>query len=201
MPAEPPIVAFPGPAEWEAHLEAHHTDAAGVWLKIAKKATGVPTVTYAEALDVALCWGWIDGQRRGFDEGAYVQRFTPRRARSLWSQRNREHVERLRAAGRMRPPGEAEVERAQGDGRWAAAYDAPSTATVPDDLRAALDATPGAREHWDAFPPSTRRGILEWILAAKRPPTRERRVRETAELAAQGVRANQWRQPGRRPSS
>ncbi len=189
MPAEPdrpPIVAFATPAAWETYLAEHHGDAAGVWLQIAKKGAGVPSVTYAEALDAALCWGWIDGQRRGHDERSYLQRFSPRRARSLWSKRNREHVARLRAAGRMRPPGEAEIERAQADGRWEAAYDPPSTAAVPDDLQAALDASPAAAASFATLNSANRYAILWRLQTAKRPETRARRVAQFVAMLERG---------------
>jgi uncharacterized protein YdeI (YjbR/CyaY-like superfamily) len=185
-PDRPPIVAFATPAAWETYLAEHHGDAAGVWLQIAKKGAGVPSVTYAEALDAALCWGWIDGQRRGHDERSYLQRFSPRRARSLWSKRNREHVARLRAAGRMRPPGEAEIERAQADGRWEAAYDPPSTAAVPDDLQAALDASPAAAASFATLNSANRYAILWRLQTAKRPETRARRVAQFVAMLERG---------------
>ncbi|MGE3345629.1 MAG: YdeI family protein [Vicinamibacterales bacterium] len=133
-------------AQW---LSANHARETELWLKIHKKSSGLPTVTYAQALDVALCWGWIDGIRKGFDDRSFLQRFTPRRARSVWSQINRGHVQRLTAAGRMTTYGQRHVEAAKADGRWEAAY-APirsaTEATIPDDLRAAIEANPGARK-------------------------------------------------------
>ena len=132
-------------ATWRAANHARETE---LWLKVHKKDSGVPTVTYAQALDVALCWGWIDGIRKAFDERSFLQRFTPRRARSVWSQINRDHVARLTAAGRMTPHGQGHVDAAKADGRWDAAY-APirsaTEATVPDDLRASIEANPRAR--------------------------------------------------------
>jgi uncharacterized protein YdeI (YjbR/CyaY-like superfamily) len=186
VPAESPIVAFADATAWEAYLAEHHRDEAGVWLQIAKKGAGIPSVTYAEALDVALCWGWIDGQKKGFDERTFLQRFSPRRARSLWSKRNREHVERLRAAGRMRPPGEAEVERAQADGRWDAAYDSPATATVPDDLQAALDAAPAAAAAFATLNSANRYAIIWRLQTAKRPETRARRLAQFVAMLERG---------------
>ncbi len=186
MAEEAPIIAFAGPAEWEAYLEEHHGDQAGVWLKIAKKGTGVPSVTYAEALDVALCWGWIDGQKRGFDEGAFLQRFTPRRRRSLWSKVNREKVAALEAAGRMRPQGRAEIERAQADGRWDAAYDSPANATVPEDLQAALDASPPAAAFFATLNSANRYAIIWRLQTAKRPETRARRVAQFVAMLERG---------------
>src|SRR4051812_45896307 len=127
---EPPVLAFRSRAAWKKWLEKHHGDEAGVWIKFAKKGTGVATVTYAEALEVALCHGWIDSQAKGLDETYYMQRFTPRRKRSKWSRINRDAATRLIEAGAMKAPGLSEVERAKADGRWDAAYAAPSAAIV-----------------------------------------------------------------------
>ena len=141
------IKSFRTAAAFEAWLAANHARETEVWIKIHKKDSGVPTVSHAEALDVALCWGWIDGIRKAFDERSFLQRFSPRRARSVWSQINRDHVTRLTAAGRMTPHGQRQVDLARADGRWEAAY-APirkaTQATIPDDLRAAIDASPRA---------------------------------------------------------
>ena len=134
-PGTDPVIAFESQAAWEAWLAEHHATATGVWVKMAKKATGIPSVTHQEALDVALCYGWIDGQRNRFDDQWFLQRFTPRRARSNWSKINRDKVERLIEEGRMQPAGLREVDRARADGRWDAAYDAQRFAEVPDDSR------------------------------------------------------------------
>lgn len=143
------IKSFPTEAAFERWLAANHAKATELWLKIYKKGTGVPTITYAQALDVALCWGWIDGIKKAFDERAFLQRFTPRRPKSIWSQINRDHVARLTKAGRMTPHGQRHVDAAKADGRWDAAY-APirsaSETTIPDDLRAAIEANPRARK-------------------------------------------------------
>jgi uncharacterized protein YdeI (YjbR/CyaY-like superfamily) len=168
--------AFASPDEWEAWLRAHHDTAPGVWIKFARKGSGIPTLTYMEALHAALCFGWIDGQARSGDESFYLQRFTPRRARSIWSKRNREFATALIEAGRMQPAGLREVERARADGRWDAAYDAPSTAMVPDDLQAALDASPAAAEFFATLNSQNRYAILHRIQTAKRPETRARRI-------------------------
>jgi uncharacterized protein YdeI (YjbR/CyaY-like superfamily) len=168
--------AFASAAEWEAWLRAHHDTTPGVWVRFAKKGAGVPSVTYLEALHAALCFGWIDGQARGVDDASYVQRFTPRRARSIWSKRNREFATALIESGRMQPAGLREVERAQADGRWDAAYDAPSTATVPDDLRDALDASPAAAELFATLNGQNRYAILHRVQTAKKPETRARRI-------------------------
>jgi uncharacterized protein YdeI (YjbR/CyaY-like superfamily) len=147
IPDSTKIKSFRTEAAFEAWLAANHARETEVWLRIHKKGSGVPTVTYAQALDVALCWGWIDGIRKAFDECSFLQRLTPRRARSVWSQINRDHVARLTAAGRMTPHGQRHVDAAKADGRWDAAY-APmrsaTRATVPEDLRAAIEANPQA---------------------------------------------------------
>lgn len=143
------IKSFPTEAAFAAWMRANHARETELWLKIHKKGSGLPTVTNAQALDVALCWGWIDGVRKSFDEQSFLQRYTPRRARSIWSQINRDHVARLTAAGRMTPHGQRQVDAAKADGRWDAAY-APirsaNDATIPDDLRAAIEANPRARK-------------------------------------------------------
>jgi uncharacterized protein YdeI (YjbR/CyaY-like superfamily) len=126
-------------------MKANHARETELWLKIHKKDSGLPTVTNAQALDVALCWGWIDGLRKSFDARSFLQRYSPRRARSIWSQINRDHVARLTAAGRMTPHGRRQVDAAKGDGRWDAAYAPSRSATIPEDLRAAIEANPRAR--------------------------------------------------------
>ena len=187
MPAELPILPFPSPAAWEAWLEVEHARAAGVWLKIAKKGTGIATVTYAEALDVALCFGWIDGQKRGFDATWFLQRFTPRKRDSAWSKTNTEHVARLIEQGRMRPAGLAQVEAAKADGRWEAAYDGQRTISVPDDLQAALDANPEAAAFFATLTGANRYAILYRVQQpAKRPGTRERRIEQFVQMLARG---------------
>lgn len=185
MPDELPILPFADAATWEAWLE-QHADAPGVWLKIAKKDTGIATVTYAQALDVALCFGWIDGQKRGFDATWFLQRFTPRQRGSRWSKINTEHVARLAAAGRMRPAGLAEVEAARADGRWAAAYEGQRTATVPEDLRQALDANPAAAAFFATLRGANRYAILYRVQDAKRPETRARRIERFVAMLARG---------------
>src|SRR5882757_668168 len=143
------IKSFKTEAAFESWLSAHHARETEIWLKVHKKSSGLASVTCAQALDVVLCWGWIDGIRKAFDERSFLQRYTPRQARSIWSQINRDHVARLTAAGRMTPHGQRQVDAAKSDGRWDAAY-APmrsaSHATIPDDLRAAIDANPRARK-------------------------------------------------------
>jgi uncharacterized protein YdeI (YjbR/CyaY-like superfamily) len=140
------IKTFRTAAAFETWLRKNHARETEVWLRIFKKDSGVPTVTSAEALDVVLCWGWIDGVRKSFDERSFLQRYTPRRSKSVWSQINRDHVARLTAGGRMKPSGQQQVDAAKADGRWAAAYAPMRTTTIPDDLRAAIEASPRARK-------------------------------------------------------
>jgi uncharacterized protein YdeI (YjbR/CyaY-like superfamily) len=184
--AELPVVFFASAEELEAWLDEHHGEVDGIWLKIAKKASGIESVGYSEAVEVALCFGWIDGQMRSLDDTHYVQRFTPRRPRSKWSKLNREKAERLIAERRMRPAGLAEVERARADGRWDDAYEPSSTATVPDDFRAALDAEPEARAFFDTLGGSKRYAFLYRIADAKRPETRAKRISEYVALLRAG---------------
>jgi uncharacterized protein YdeI (YjbR/CyaY-like superfamily) len=187
MPAdELPILTFDDAAAWEDWLAAEHDRAAGVWLRIAKKDTGIATVGYAEALDVALCFGWIDGQRRAHDATWFLQRFTPRTPRSRWSKINTEHVRRLLAAGRMRPAGVAQVEAARADGRWAAAYEGQRSATVPPDLQAALDANPAAAAFFATLRGANRYAVLYRVQDAKRPQTRARRIDRFVAMLARG---------------
>lgn len=173
---------FGSGAAFEAWLEAEHATSAGVWLRIAKKGSGVVTVTYREALDAALCHGWIDGQKRALDDRYWLQRFTPRASRSRWSKVNCARATELVAAGRMRPAGLAEMERARADGRWDAAYDSPRTATVPDDLRRALDADPEAGAFFATLDSRNRYAILHRIEAARRPETRARRISDFVDM-------------------
>jgi uncharacterized protein YdeI (YjbR/CyaY-like superfamily) len=183
---EQPIVFFATPAELETWFDEHGEQSDGIWLKFAKKAAGTKSVVYAEALDVALCHGWIDGQVKRFDDNYYLQRFTPRRKRSNWSKINRGHVERLVAEGRMRPGGLREVERAKADGRWDEAYDSSTTATVPDDFAEALAARPAALDYFESLGNTKRYSFLYRIRDAKRPETRARRIAEYVELLARG---------------
>jgi uncharacterized protein YdeI (YjbR/CyaY-like superfamily) len=170
------VPAFASNAEWEAWLEEHHATSDGVWVQIAKKGSGIPSVAYPEVLDTALCFGWIDGQRKALDETYFLQRFTPRRARSRWSKINRDKVEALTKAGRMRPPGLAEVQRAKADGRWDAAYAGARAIEVPEDLQAELDARPEAAAFFATLNGQNRYAILYRLQDAKRPETRARRL-------------------------
>jgi uncharacterized protein YdeI (YjbR/CyaY-like superfamily) len=171
---------------WAAWLAAEHEQSDGVWVKIAKKAAGVDSVSYAEAVEVALCYGWIDGQKRSFDDDHWLQRFTPRTARSKWSKINREKATELIDCGAMRPAGLREVERAKADGRWEAAYEAQSAATVPDDLRQALAAEPAARSFFATLDSRNRYAILYRVEDAKKPETRARRIEKYVAMLAAG---------------
>jgi uncharacterized protein YdeI (YjbR/CyaY-like superfamily) len=181
-----PVTPFASKDAWEEWLEANHESAEGVWIKIAKKASGIASVTHAEAIEVALCFGWIDGQRVGFDETWFLQRFTPRRPRSNWSRINRDKAEKLIADGAMRPAGLREVERAQADGRWEAAYPSAKNMQVPDDLQAALDRSPAAREFFATLTGSDRYAVLYRIHDAKRAETRARRIDKFVAMLARG---------------
>ena len=171
-----PIIPFASPGDWEAWLAEHHATSDGLWLKISKKGSGVASVSYAEALDVALCYGWIDGQKGRFDGDYYLQRFTRRRPRSKWSKINRKKVTKLVQEGRTQPAGLREIEQAKADGRWDAAYESQSNATVPEDLRQKLDENPEAAAFFETLDSANRYAILYQIQDAKKPETRVRRI-------------------------
>lgn len=175
MQSDYEIITFENAPAFRRWLDEHHGSVNGVWLKLYKKASGIVSVTYAEALDEALCYGWIDGQKKSYDEVSFLQKFTPRRARSIWSKRNIEHIERLTAAGLMMPPGLAEIQRAQEDGRWDAAYDAPSNMVVPDDFLAELHKHPRAEAFFATLNKANRYAIAWRLQLAKTEVTRMRR--------------------------
>ncbi|WP_336921045.1 YdeI/OmpD-associated family protein [Aquipuribacter sp. SD81] len=180
-------LTVPDVEAWRAWLAANVDDEVGVWLTLAKKGTTSPTsLTYAQALQEALCQGWIDGQTKSVDERVYRQRFTRRRARSLWSKRNVGYVAELTAAGRMQPNGLAEVERAKADGRWDAAYAGPATIEVPPELTAALDAEPAARAAFDGLSGQNRYAVLFRVTTAAKPETRARRIETLVAMLARG---------------
>jgi len=181
-----PVVLFPSQEAWEAWLSQQSMVSEGLWVKLAKKGSGIDSVTYAEAVEVALCYGWIDGQARRFDDDYYLQRFTPRRARSKWSKINRDKAERLIESGAMKASGMSEVERARADGRWEAAYDPPSQATVPDDLRVELEKNDRARRFFEGLDATNRYAILHRIQDAKRPETRLRRIEKFVAMLNRG---------------
>jgi len=171
---------------FEAWLRKNHAKSDGLWLKIAKRGADEPSVTYPEAVEIALCWGWIDGLKKGLDDQHFLQRFTPRRARSIWSKINVDKVAALVEAGRMQAPGLAQVEAAKADGRWAKAYDGAKTATVPDDLAAALAATPPAQAFFATLDASNRYAVLWRIQTAVKPETRARRIEQLVAMLARG---------------
>lgn len=169
------IIAFEDAPTFRRWLEEHHDSVNGVWMKLYKKASGIASVTYAEALDEALCYGWIDGQKKSYDDVSYLQKFTPRRTRSIWSKRNIEHTERLTTAGLMTPSGLAEIQRAQADGRWEAAYEAPSEMVVPDDFLVELHKHPKAEAFFATLNKTNRYAIAWRLRTAKTEVTRKRR--------------------------
>jgi uncharacterized protein YdeI (YjbR/CyaY-like superfamily) len=181
-----PIVSFAAAAEWERWLEEHHETSAGAWVKIAKKDSPTPGISYAEALEVAICFGWIDGQKAPHDSAAWLQRFTRRGPRSKWSKINRDKATRLIEEGRMRPAGLEQVERARSDGRWERAYESQSTAEVPEDLAAELARSPKAAAFFATLNRVNRYAILYRIGDAKRPDTRARRIRKFVEMLERG---------------
>ena len=177
MPTDPlPVMSFDSTDAWDAWLAAHHADSPGLWLKIAKKGAAGRTISYSEALDVALCHGWIDGQKGRYDDEYWLQRFTPRKPASKWSKINTERSAALIASGRMRPAGLHEVERARADGRWEQAYESQSRVTVPEDLARALAENERARAFFATLDSANRYAILYRIGTAKKPETRAKRI-------------------------
>lgn len=181
-----PVRSFRSQDAWETWLEKNHASANGILLKFAKKDSGKVSITYLEAVEIALCFGWIDGQSRSVDENHWVQRFTPRRARSKWSQINCGRALRLIEAGRMRPAGLKEVEAARKDGRWDAAYASPRNSTVPDDLQAALAKRPRALANFAKLDSKNRYALLYRVQDAKKPETRARRIQAFVEMLLRG---------------
>ena len=179
-----PVLSFATARAWSEWLAAHHASSRGVWLKIAKKGANSASITYAEALDVALAWGWIDGQKRALDDDAWLQRFTPRKAKSPWSKINRAKAEALIAAGTMEPPGLAEVERAKRDGRWERAYDGARSSSVPADLAAAFARNARARAFFETLDGANRYAILYRVQTAKKPETRAERIARFVAMCA-----------------
>ncbi|MEZ0446606.1 YdeI/OmpD-associated family protein [Cellulomonas sp. ICMP 17802] len=177
--------------EWRDWLLAHHATEPGAWLVSWKSSTGRPSVAYERAVEEALCVGWIDSSGRRLDDERSMLWFTRRKAGSGWARTNKERIVRLEAEGRMTPAGRALIDAAKADGSWTLLDDVENL-VVPDDLAAAFDRYPGSRAYFDAFPPSARRALLEWIVQAKRETTRAARLDETARLASQNIRANQW---------
>jgi uncharacterized protein YdeI (YjbR/CyaY-like superfamily) len=180
------VVSFADAEEWSAWLASRHHSSRGVWLKIAKKASNTTSITYAAALEVALAWGWIDGQKGKFDEAWWLQRFTPRASRSMWSKINREKTIALIAAGKMMPSGLAEVERAKKDGRWDRAYESQSRASLPEDLEKALAKNPRAKKFFATLDSRNRYAVLFRVQHAKKAETRARRIAQFVEMLAKG---------------
>ena len=188
LPTDLPVLDFPDQAALEAWLEAEHATAPGLYVKLAKKDAGVPSVTYAELVESCLCFGWIDGRSNRLDEQFYLQRLTPRRARSVWSQKNVDAVEALILAGRMRPTGLAAVDAARADGRWDRAYAGSATITVPDDLAAALAAEPAAQKEFEALDGANRYAVLWRVHTAASDATRAKRIASLVQLLRDGGR-------------
>jgi uncharacterized protein YdeI (YjbR/CyaY-like superfamily) len=181
-----PTLPFASQQDWEQWLSEHHANAEGIWLKIAKKETGIPSVSYAEALDSAICYGWIDGQKAPFDEQYWLQKFTPRRPKSKWSKVNCDKATALIEAGRMQPAGLRQVEQAKADGRWDEAYDSQSKISVPDDLQRELDNNPQAQAFFNTLNSVNRYAILYRIQTAKKPETRAARIQKFIEMLSKG---------------
>ena len=173
-----PVLLFQRPKDWAAWLNKHHATSSGLWLRLAKKASGIKSVTYDEALEVALCYGWIDGQKKSYDETSWLQKFTPRVAKSIWSKINCAKAERLIESGQMKAAGLQAIERAKQDGRWEAAYDSPSKATVPEDFQVALDRNAQAQAFFATLNKANRYAILFRIQTAKKAETRAKRIEQ-----------------------
>ena len=181
-----PVLSFATADQWNAWLAAHHADSNGVWLKFAKKGSDIPSINHDIALHEALCYGWIDGQAYPYEAPFYLQKFTPRRAKSMWSKRNIELVEKLVAEGRMQPAGQAEIDAAKTDGRWAQAYDKPSEMTMPDDFAAELDKHPAAKAFYATLNKTNTYAILWRLQTAKKPETRLARMQKLIAMLDEG---------------
>ena len=185
-PADYPILPFVSKTKWADWLAKQHDKSTGLWLKLAKKDSGIDSVTYEEAVDVALCYGWIDGQKKGFDDKYWLQKFTPRGKKSIWSKINTEKAERLIASGEMKPAGLKAIEAAKQDGRWDAAYSSQKTITVPEDFQAALDKNKKAKAFFGTLKSAERYSFLFRIYNAKKPETRARHIQKFVELLEKG---------------
>ncbi|MBA3712461.1 MAG: YdeI/OmpD-associated family protein [Pyrinomonadaceae bacterium] len=186
-----PVLLFAEQKDWANWLDKNLATASGVWLRLAKKTAGIQSVSYAEALEVALCYGWIDGQTKSYDEQSWLQKFTPRRAKSIWSKINREKAQELIKSGRMKPAGREAVESAKRDGRWDAAYDSPSAASVPSDFQAALDKSAKATAFFATLDKKNRYAILFRIQTAKKAETRARRIEQFIEMLEKNEKLHQ----------
>jgi len=181
-----PVKAFASAVAWAKWLAANHAKSDGIWLCIFNKESGKKTVTYAAALDEALCYGWIDGQKKKADGESWLQKFTPRRARSIWSKRNIAHIERLTKENRMQPAGLAAFDEAKKDGRLAAAYDSPANSTIPDDLLRLLEKNKKAKDFFDSLNKANKYAITWRLQTAKKPETREKRLHTIMEMLVKG---------------
>lgn len=181
-----PIIEFESAAEWEKWLAENHAQPAGIWLRIFKKSSNMLSVTYAEALDEALCYGWIDGQKNKYDDESWLQKFTPRRGKSIWSKINTQHVERLNTAGKIQPAGLAEIEAAKADGRWQQAYDSHWNMTVPEDFLRVLDKNLEAKAFFETLNKTNVYSIVFRLQTAKRAETREKRMKAILEMLSSG---------------
>jgi uncharacterized protein YdeI (YjbR/CyaY-like superfamily) len=183
---EYPVLSFDNSAAFRKWLEKNHAEAPGIWLRIYKKKSGVDSINYDLALDEALCYGWIDGQVKTYDEQSYIQKFTHRRARSMWSKRNIEHVARLEKDGKMKPSGIKEVETAKADGRWYVSYDSPANMTVPEDFLKELSKDKKSAEFFKSLSKANQYAINWRLQTAKKPETREKRMKLILEMLAKG---------------
>ncbi len=181
-----PVMLFASQKDWAKWLDKNHAASSGIWMRLAKKAAELQSVNYAEALDVALCYGWIDGQKKSHDADSWLQKFTPRGTKSIWSKINREKAEALIKAGKMKPAGLLAIEKAKQDGRWEAAYDSQSKATVPEDFQAELDGNPKAKEFFAALNSVNRYAILFRIQTAKKAETRGKRIHQFIQMLEKG---------------
>ncbi len=181
-----PVLPFPNKKKWGDWLAKQHDKSAGVWLKLAKKDSRIPSIIYEEALDVALCYGWIDGQKKGFDDQYWLQKFTPRGPKSIWSKINTEKVERLITSGEMKPSGLKAIELAKQDGRWDAAYASQKNITIPEDFQAALDKNKKAKDFFAALKSAERYSFLFRIHYAKRSETRAKRIQQFVDMLERG---------------
>ena len=190
-PDEKPVLEFRHKSAWTKWLEKNHDKSSGVWIRLAKKNSGLRSISRSDALDVALCFGWIDGQGRSEGDETWLQKFTPRGKRSIWSKINRENVQRLIIAGEMRPPGAAEIERAKKDGRWDAAYDSPKSMTVPVELQAELEKNKKAKAFFETLNSQNRYAILFRIHTAKKAETKAKRIKQFVEMLERGEKIHQ----------
>ena len=195
IPSEFPVQAFASPADFETFLEREHATAPGIFVKLAKKSSGIPSISAAEAVEVALCYGWIDGRANSIDETWWTVRYTPRRAKSIWSQKNVGTISRLIEDGRMRPGGLAAVESAKADGRWDRAYAGPATIIVPEDLTSALADVPAAKAFWESLNKSERYAAL-WKIETASDTARSKRIEALVQMLATGQRPGSTTKPG-----